>query len=163
MKRGRNTGIFLLLPSMANLAAAQPMERDFPVTAVDHFAAMDDGIALTPEEVQGRNTWLMWTAGDEAFWDYLARRSFGAFDLLKVLDSRNRSTRFSYYGLMNEPGFKQAAMADKFALWLDAPDATRAPCEDSAAAAARCNAGNKLKSAIYGHSPREPACVHYRI
>jgi hypothetical protein len=126
-KRARRIAVFLLLLGMASFAVAQPMERDFPMAAVDYFAAMDDGLALTPEEIRGRNTWLMWTAGDEAFWDYLARRSFGTFDLLKVLDSRNRSTRFSYFGLMNEPGFKRAVAADTFGLWLDAPDGTRDP------------------------------------
>jgi hypothetical protein len=127
MKHARCTGMFLLLLGMTNPASAQPGERNFPMAAVDYFAAMDDGIVLTPGEVRGRNTWLTWTGGDEAFWDYLARRSFGTFDLLKVLDSRNRATRFSYYGVMNEPGFKQAATADKFGLWLDQPDGTRDP------------------------------------
>jgi len=83
---------------------------------------MDDGVALAPNEVKGRNTWLMWTGGNQAFWDYLARRSFGTFDLLKVLDSRNRARRFTDYGLMNEPGFKQAATPDPFGLWFDVPD-----------------------------------------
>jgi len=120
----------LLLFDAADVATAQPASNggiDFPMAAVDYFAAMDDGIALTPGEVRGRNTWLMWTAGDEAFWDYLAGHSFGTFDLLKVLDSRNRSTRFSYYGVINEEGFEQAVIADQFGLWLDAPDGTRDP------------------------------------
>jgi hypothetical protein len=106
---------------------SQSANPQFPPAAVDYFAAMDNGVSLAANEVRGRNTWLMWTAGDEAFWDYLARRSFGTFDLLKVLDSRNRSTRFSYYGVMNEPGFKQAEAPDQFGLWLDAPDGTRDP------------------------------------
>ena len=64
----------------------------------------------------------MWTAGNEAFWDYLAGHSFGNFDLLKILDSRGRSQRFAKYGLMNEPGFKPAIAPDAFGLWLDVPD-----------------------------------------
>jgi hypothetical protein len=104
---------------------AQGEERDFPQASVDYFAAMDDGVRLTPDEVRGRNTWLIWTADNDAFWDHLARRSFGNFDLLKVLDSRNREKRFSYYGLMNEPGFKQATAPDKYGLWLDIPAGTR--------------------------------------
>lgn len=98
---------------------------DFPQASVDYFAGMDDGVELTADEVRGRNTWLMWTGGDQAFWDYLARRSFGTFDLLKVLDSRNRPARFTTYGLMNEPGFKQAAAPDRFGLWLDEPERTQ--------------------------------------
>jgi hypothetical protein len=101
--------------------------RDFPSAAVDYFAAMDDGIPLDAAAVRGRNTWLLWTAGDEAFWDYLAARSFGTFDLLKVLDSRNRSTRFRDYGVMNEPGFKQASAVDQFGLWIDTADWTLNP------------------------------------
>lgn len=103
----------------------QARESNFPQAAVNYFASMDDGVALAPDEVRGRNTWLMWTGGDQAFWDYLARRSFGTFDLLKVLDTRKRSERFTYYGLMNEPGFKQARAPDKYGLWLDVPDGTR--------------------------------------
>ena len=98
---------------------------DFPQAAVDYFAGMDDGVTLTVDEVRGRNTWLIWTGGNQAFWDYLARRSFGTFDLLKVLDSRNRPTRFKRYGLMNEPGFKQASAPDQYGLWLDVPDGTQ--------------------------------------
>ena len=96
--------------------------RSFPQAAADYFAAMDDGVTLSPAQIRGRDTWLMWSAGNDAFWDYLARRSFGAFDLLKVLDSRGRGNRFATYGLMNEPGFKQAQAPDKYGLWLDAPD-----------------------------------------
>jgi hypothetical protein len=108
-------------------APTRPPPQEFPQASVDYFAGMDDGIALTPDEVRGRNTWLIWTAGNQAFWDYLARRSFGAFDLLKVLDSRGRATRFSTYGLMNEPGFKAASAPDQYGLWLDVPDGTQDP------------------------------------
>lgn len=106
---------------------AQASGPDYPVAAVDYFAAMDGGMPLSAQEVRGRDTWLLWTAGDEAFWDVLAGQSAGAFDLLKVLDSRTRATRFSYYGVMNEPGFRQADAPDQFGLWLDAPDGTADP------------------------------------
>jgi len=116
-----------VLAAAAGLRSSHAVEREFPQAAVDYFAAMDDGVRLTADEVRGRNSWLIWTAGNEAFWDYLAGRSFGAFDLLKVLDSRNRPTRFSYYGLMNEPGFRPADAPDQFGLWLDVPDGTQDP------------------------------------
>jgi hypothetical protein len=96
----------------------------FPQAAFDYFAGMDDAAALTPAQIRGRDTWLMWTAGNAAFWDTRARRSFGAFDLLKVLDSRGRGTRFATYGLISEPGFKPAQAPDRFGLWLDTPDGT---------------------------------------
>ena len=48
---------------------------------------MDNGVALTPDEVKGRNMWLVWTGGDDRFWDHLSNRHFGAFDLLKTISS----------------------------------------------------------------------------
>jgi hypothetical protein len=117
----------LALAAAGGLVLSQPQERDFQQSSVDYFAGMDDGLPLSPEAVRGRNTWLIWTAGNEAFWDYLAGHSFGAFDLLKVLDSRKRASRFSYYGLMSEPGFKPATAPDQYGLWLDMPDGTHDP------------------------------------
>ena len=32
---------------------------------------MDGGTALTPDEVQGRNMWIVWTGGNDRFWDEL--------------------------------------------------------------------------------------------
>ena len=92
---------------------------DFPQTTVDVFKAMDGGIELSPDEIQGRNTWLLWTGGNEYFWDRMSRESFGLVDLIKVLDSRQRATRFKEKGLINEPGFRQATAPDEFGLWLD--------------------------------------------
>ncbi len=92
---------------------------DFPETGADVFATMDGGIALDPDEQKGRNTWLMWTGGNEAFWDHLARHGYGLADLLKTLDSRRRGSRFKELGLINEPGFRQATHPDKDGLWLD--------------------------------------------
>ncbi len=134
MHKSRASPMLRVAAASALLAAAAGMfgcsqspQPNFPQAALDYFSAMDDGIKLTPDEVRGRNTWLIWTAGNEAFWDYLARRSFGAFDLLKVLDSRRRATRFSYYGVMNEPGFKPATVPDQYGLWLDVPEGTHDP------------------------------------
>lgn len=36
---------------------------------------------------RGRNNWVVWTAGNDTLWDYLANNTFGAFDLLKTLSS----------------------------------------------------------------------------
>jgi hypothetical protein len=73
---------FVMLLSVAQSAgveAATIREREFPLAATDYFAAMDDGVRLDAEGVRGRNTWLLWTVGDEGFWDLLATESFGAF------------------------------------------------------------------------------------
>jgi len=53
----------------------------------DYFHGMDGGEKFEPSQVRGRNTWLVWTGGNEAFWDYLANNSFGTFDLLKTVSS----------------------------------------------------------------------------
>ncbi|HEY3487495.1 MAG TPA: hypothetical protein VGL10_05465 [Gammaproteobacteria bacterium] len=91
---------------------------DFPQTATHMLDAMDGGIALTEEERMGRNTWVLWTAGNDAFWDHMANNSFGILDLLKTLSS-DRNTRFAYTGLINEPGFRKATQPDKWGLLLD--------------------------------------------
>ena len=36
---------------------------------MDVFKPMDGGIALTADEIKGRNTWNLWCGGNEQFWD----------------------------------------------------------------------------------------------
>ncbi len=72
-------------------------------------------------EVLGRNTWMIWCGGNEGFWDWLANDNLGFIDLLKVVDSRERITRFKTGGLINEPNMVQAREPDQFGLWLDLP------------------------------------------
>ena len=113
----------------------------FPAAAENYFADMDNGVALTPDEVRGRNTWLVWTGGNDRFWDSMTASTFGGFDLLKIVSNHpslqsNRDTRWTYLGLVNEPcfGTPRGGDAKRFGLWLDqrregcAPD----PFEDSA-------------------------------
>ena len=95
----------------------------------DYFHDMDSGVALTREEIQGRNTWIVWTGGDDRFWDAITVSSFGAFDLLKILSSHpdpslkhlSRDTRWTYLGLVNEPCFEKPTGPDpqRHGLWLD--------------------------------------------
>ena len=73
--------------------AAGKTVADFPETRVDPFREMDGGIGLTPDEVAGRNTWMLWTGGNEAFWDWMARNAYGLVDFVKVIDSRRRPQR----------------------------------------------------------------------
>jgi hypothetical protein len=98
----------------AGLSAA-----DFPQATADIFSQMDGGIRLTGEEIKGRNNWILWTAGNQVFWDRVAREGYGIVDLLKTLDSRNRAHRFATMGVINEPGFRGATKPDKYGLWLD--------------------------------------------
>ena len=94
---------------------------DFPDLAADVFAEMDGGtnLALSADEIKGRNTWNLWCAGTEQFWDRMARESFGLIDLLKTIDSRKRGSRFKDLGLINQPGYRQASRPDKHGVWLD--------------------------------------------
>ena len=98
----------------------------FPAADEDYFHDMDGGIALTPEEVKGRNTWIVWCGGNDRLWDKLTTISFGALDLLKVISSHpslefSRDNRWQYLGLVNEPGFEKAPgpSPDRYGLWLD--------------------------------------------
>jgi len=69
----------------------------------------------------GRNTWNLWSGGNQHFWNQAAQDSFGLMDLLKMLDNRKfpRGERFKTLGLVNEPGFRAAGKPDEFGLWLD--------------------------------------------
>ncbi|HET7409084.1 MAG TPA: hypothetical protein VFJ13_02685, partial [Paracoccaceae bacterium] len=79
------------LPSWAaTLDEAMRAGRDaasFPAADEDYFAGMDNGIELSPDEVKGRNMWMVWTGGNDLLWDTLTVDTFGQFDLLKTLSS----------------------------------------------------------------------------
>ncbi len=94
-------------------------------------------VVETPNEVLGRNTWMLWCGGNEGFWDWLAGNSYGFTDLLKLVDSRTRATRFNSAGVINEPGMKQASKPDQYGLWIDVPSETPA---------------DKVPEKIYGRS-----------
>ena len=80
---------------------------------------------LEPNQVLGRNTWMIWCAGNEGFWDWLATDNLGFIDLLKLVDSRGRQTRFRDSGAINEPGMEAAVQPDDLDLWLDLPQDSR--------------------------------------
>ena len=101
--------------------------ESFPAADEDYFKAMDGAVELSANEVKGRNNWIVWTGGNDRFWDHLVAKSFGAVDLLKIVSSHpsvkhlSRDTRWQYLGLVNEPCFEKpkAANKDRFGLWLD--------------------------------------------
>jgi cytochrome c5 len=101
--------------------AAGKTTADFPQITADIFKPMDGGIHLSPEEIMGRNTWNLWSGGNQHFWNRAAQDSYGLIDLLKTLDNRKypRGERFKTLGLVNEPGFRAATKPDEFGLWLD--------------------------------------------
>ena len=98
----------------------------FPAAGEDYFHSMDAGIALSPAEVRGRNTWIVWSGGDDLFWDGISKTSLGTLDFLKTLSSHpslpaGRGNRWAYLGLVNEPCFEPATGPDpqRYGLWLD--------------------------------------------
>jgi hypothetical protein len=103
--------------------------QSFPAADEDYFRAMDGGIALNPDEVKGRNMWILWTGGNDRLWDELTNLTFGNFDLLKILSSYpglkySRDNRWNYFGLVNEPCFSKATgpSPQRYGLWLDVRD-----------------------------------------
>lgn len=125
------TAWFAALPAWAQpvLDEARRAGRDaasFPAADEDWFHDMDGGVKLSPDAIKGRNTWLVWTGGNDRLWDELTRLTFGSFDLLKILSSHpslkySRDNRFDYFGLSNEPCFDKATGPNpkRFGLWLD--------------------------------------------
>src|SRR5947207_11011820 len=57
----------------------------FAAADEDHFPDMDDGIALTREEIQGRNTWIVWPGWKDSFWNRISRDSLVPFYSLDSL------------------------------------------------------------------------------
>jgi len=98
----------------------------FPAADENYFHDMDGGVALSPDEIKGRNAWIVWTGGNDRFWDTISVSSFGSYDLLKTIPSHpklkfKRENRFERLGLINEPCFDPPAGPDpkRFGLWLD--------------------------------------------
>ena len=121
---------------LANRAAAS-----FPAADEDYFADMDGGAKLSPEEVKGRNTWIVWRAAMTASGMIFRNVSFGTLDFLKTLSSHpepeiqpGQSLVLSW--LVNEPCFEKATGPDpnRFGLWLDkrisSPDCPPDPFEN---------------------------------
>src|SRR5207245_5789280 len=119
----------------------------FPAADEDYFRDMDHGVTKDPAQVaaalspyvpgvsaqdavsaavRGRNNWIVWTGGNDRFWDGLSVQSVGTLDFLKILSNRpgldaSRDTRWRYLGLVNEPCFDKGTgpRQDRFGLWLD--------------------------------------------
>ncbi|MBC7929700.1 MAG: hypothetical protein H7Z38_03940, partial [Rubrivivax sp.] len=111
-KEAPKAGTVLDEARVANRAASS-----FPAADEDYFREMDGGIALTPDEVKGRNMWIVWTGGNDRFWDGISATSFGSVDLLKTVSSHpklkfSRDNRWHYLGLVNEPCFDKPTGPD---------------------------------------------------
>ncbi len=129
--------------------AAGKTTADFPADDHDYFRDMDmrpDGtvdangnstlkpLDLTKDEIKGRNTWVLWCAGDEVFWDYLAGHSYGFMDLLKLCEfgpnDKLGGKRWGPTGLVIEPGTKVPDKPDEFGLYIRQPEDATAPQPD---------------------------------
>ena len=140
----RTASVIAALVAFGMLAGCQPKGKDdaaavaglddahFVHADEDYFREMDNGVTLTPDEIRGRNMWLVWTGGDDRFWDFMSKPTFGGFDLLKLVapDPRGpnrRAARWQTLGLVNEPCFDAPAQADRWGLWRDVRRADCAP------------------------------------
>jgi hypothetical protein len=108
---------------------AKRTAASFPAADEDYFHDMDGALALTREEVMGRNMWIVWTGGNDRFWDLASSIAFGTLDFLKTLSSHptlpySRDNRFRILGLVNEPCYVKATAPDpnRYGLWLDQRD-----------------------------------------
>jgi hypothetical protein len=124
----------------AMMAGRNPLT--FPAAGEDYFHDMDrgetlfqkpdplfegmDAKKLREDLIKGRNTWIVWTGGNDRFWDEMTNKTFGVFDLLKTISSYpktnyGRYNRWNYLGVVNEPCFQQATEGDpnRYGLWLD--------------------------------------------
>ncbi|MBV8107694.1 MAG: hypothetical protein JO223_24355 [Hyphomicrobiales bacterium] len=153
MRRWGFSGAWVLLLglALAPAIAAAPAPLDeaqragrsdasFPQASEDFFHDMDNGAQLTPDEVKGRNMWIVWTGGNDRFWDSATKDSLATFDLLKVITSHpsqtycdgqhcDRDSRWRWLGAINEPCFEKPTGPDpiRFGLWLDVRGASCAP------------------------------------
>lgn len=126
--------------------AAGKTVGDFPASSTDYFKPMDRvaeapdprtptptpkliELSLSPEEIKGRNTWMLWCGGNEGFWDWLANNSYGFLDLLKLADFNpdNRWPRFAEAGLIVEPGTAIPSQPDEYGLWIRTPVSGQPP------------------------------------
>ena len=115
----------------AMVAGRNPLT--FPAAGEDYFHDMDRGEGLyrnldplfegldpnllREKLIKGRNTWIVWTGGNDRFWDEMSNKTFGTFDLLKTISSYpktnyGRYNRWNYLGVVNEPCFDQATEGD---------------------------------------------------
>ena len=93
---------------------------------IDYFHDMDNGIPLTRDQVIGRDNWIVWTGGNDRFWDVISVKSAGILDLLKTVSDyptlpATRANRWDFLGLVNEPCYETATGPDpkRQGLWLD--------------------------------------------
>ena len=139
---------FAIASAASAASAPQPDEAQlagrpaasFPQASEDYFHDMDNGVPLNADQVKGRNMWIVWTGGNDRFWDKVTQNSLATFDLLKIVTSHpsqtycdgqrcDRDSRWKWLGAISEPCFEKPTAPDPahFGLWLDHRSAGCAP------------------------------------
>ena len=139
---------FAIASAASAASARQPDEAQFvgrpaasfPQASENYFHDMDNGALLNADQVKGRNMWIVWTGGNDRFWDKVTQNSLATFDLLKIITSHpsqnycdgqrcDRDSRWKWLGTINEPCFEKPTAPDPahFGLWLDHRSAGCAP------------------------------------
>lgn len=120
--------------AVAGIDSAKLVHASATGAADDYFREMDNGLELSPAERAGRIMWLVWSGGNDRFWDEMVKPTFGTFDLLKIVAARpssgnGRPNRWKNLGVVNEPCFRPASGPDpkRFGLYLDERDPSCAP------------------------------------
>jgi hypothetical protein len=115
----------LLVASLTGCASTAPVKQswvaDYKYVDFDPFPGMNvqgRNVTLTQQDINGRVIWNLWSGDNAGFWNWLAKYGFGTGDLLKMVASP-RKGRFQTYGIINQPGYRQATTADSYGLLID--------------------------------------------
>lgn len=136
LMEGSSEDYFNQMDSGLTLPANQ---ENLQKTVSNYYPGISKGEAVR-RIARGRNNWIVWTGGNDRFWNYMARATFGSVDFLKTISNipaYGRENRWQILGLINEPCFKKASgpRTDRWGLLLDerivSADCPKDPFADS--------------------------------
>lgn len=115
----------LLIASLAGCSSGRPVKQswvvDYKYVTFDPFPGMNvqgKNVQLDRSEIYGRVIWNLWSGDNAGFWNWMSQHAFGTTDLLKMVASP-RKDRFRVYGVVNQPGYRQATTPDRYGLLID--------------------------------------------
>ena len=123
MRRIALLAVLLLSCTSRPARPTWPFSTNFKEVTVDVFAGMStqgQPVQFTPQQLQGRIVWNLWSGDNATFWNWMAQHGLGTSDLLKVV-TWPRAQRFDKFGILNQPGFARPSQPDEFGLYIDAP------------------------------------------